>query len=187
MTPNSSAAIYTHNLPPLLRAATPTTPTQSYSQTLDPDHRSEDKCFSPAPATVQTLVNHIQHTQAASQAGTSSAMQLAATPAATPQAVPLAAIAIPGAASNTGQVSEGMCVCLCQSVCLAACLSPSPPVFLFLFCLSLLLSLWRMCALLSDSLAILAVCLSVCPSVAPLPSCLLHEHVPALNSSESVC
>ena len=115
---------------------------------------------------MQTLVNHIQQAQVASQAGTSSPLQLAATPAATPQAVPLAAIAIPGAASNTGQVSEGMSGVF-VSVSLLGCL----PVSHVSFSLSLLsvppsIS-WRMCALLSDSLTALAVCLPLCLSVAP--------------------
>ena len=109
-----SSTVFTHGLPPLLRAATPTTPTQSYSHTLELDHRNEDKCFSPAPATMQTLVSHIQQVQAATSSG--SAIQLAGTPTATAQAVPLAAIALPGAGSGTG-----VCMCVCVYVCVCVC------------------------------------------------------------------
>ena len=96
VTPNNTLFTH-HGLPPLLRAATPTTPTQSYTHTLEPDHRTEDKSFSPAPPAVQTLVSHIQQVQAVTSSG--SAVQL---PAATAQAVPLTAITLPGGASGTG-------------------------------------------------------------------------------------
>ena len=91
--------LYSHGLPPLLRAATPTTPTQSYSQTLELEHRNEDKTSAPTP--MQTLVSHIQHVQAATSSG--SAVQLAGTPTATAQALPLTAITLPAAAPGTGR------------------------------------------------------------------------------------
>ena len=86
-------AIFNPAIPPLLRAATPTTPTHSYSHTPDLD-RSEDRFYStPAPATVQTLVGHVQHVQAAASSG--SAVQLTGTPTAAAQALPLTTITLP--------------------------------------------------------------------------------------------
>ena len=107
MTPGNT--LFTHNLPPLLRAATPTTPTHSYSHTLELEHRNEDRAFVPAsPAAVQTLIQHVQ------AASSGSAVQLAGTPAAaTAQTLPLTTITLPGGAS-------GACVCVCVCVCVRA-------------------------------------------------------------------
>ena len=89
--------IFTHHgLPTLLRAATPTTPTQSHSHTADQE-RNEDKPST--PSAMQALVSHVQ---AATSAG--SAIHLAGTPSATTQPLPLTAITLPGA-SGTGKPS----------------------------------------------------------------------------------
>lgn len=90
-------SLFTHGVPPLLRAATPTTPTQSHSHMSELDSQSRP---SPVPAAVQTLVSNIQQVQAATSSG--SAIQLAGTPTASAQALPLTTITLPGGASGTG-------------------------------------------------------------------------------------
>lgn len=90
--------LFTHGVPPLLRAATPTTPTQSHSHMPELDSQRMDN--KPSPAAVQTLVSNIQQVQAATSSG--SAIQLAGTPTASAQALPLTTITLPGGASGTG-------------------------------------------------------------------------------------
>lgn len=96
MTTNNT--IFAHSLPPLLRAATPTTPTQSYSHTLEPMeyHRNEDWSSSVSVSPPLTAV----HTLVSRSAG--SRVRLAGTATGTAQALPLTTITLPGGASGAG-------------------------------------------------------------------------------------
>jgi hypothetical protein len=89
LTMGHGSAIFTHGLPTLLRA---TTPTQSYSHTSDLE-QNEDKLAT--PTALQALVSHVQPVQTVTSAG--SAVHLNSSGS----ALPLTAFTLPRA-SGTG-------------------------------------------------------------------------------------